>query len=81
MASRFVLYELDLYFAAPLLLAGLWLLVVVVVIACRVDCVVVGDERVVADVVRVNGVSLTRSGRMHVESALAFPHRICGRRR
>jgi hypothetical protein len=81
MASRFVLDKLDLDFAAALLLASLGLVVVVIVIAGAIDRVVVGNERVVADVVGGHGVVGTRSSRMHVEGALAFTHRICGRRR
>jgi hypothetical protein len=81
MASRFVLYELDLYFATTLLLAGLGLVLVLVVVAGRVNCIMVRDERVVADVVRVDGVVGGGSTGMHVEGALAFAHGICGRRR
>lgn len=49
MTSGFVLYELDFDLAASSFLVSLGLIIVVVVVSARVDCIVVLDERVCAN--------------------------------
>ena len=77
--SRLVLDEFNFDFSAAGLLVRLWLVVVVVVIAGRVDCVVVVDERVICHgwLARNHlavGVSVCRAWLVHVESALPLSH-------
>lgn len=79
MTPGLVLDKLNFDLSASCFLVGLWLIVVVVIIAGRVDCVVVVDKRVVcdgwlsADKSRM-GVNGVRAWLVHVDGALPLSH-------
>lgn len=80
MTSRFILNKFDLDLSPSCFLVRLGLLVVIVVLSSTVDRVVIVDKRVITNWggggTRWSRMTICgrRSGRMHVEGALAFTH-------